>query len=239
MSSFTLTGTPGEIVSCANLGLDWGSDSRIRYSHIWTVWTTGNAKSGSRITMGTAWMWAIAEHGCAKHDLTATHRKQHVAASNPSAGRFFFPDDVKKKIKNKKKTKTSWKCDCRLAPCALAAKTLDHMYTGVVLPRWVLQWRIAKAGDSSDSFHFRRAPTGGVGGVRGLMCIRWANRGAKKNITPADGPPRGSKPRGCWEVSKSCRPLITSPAFMWNVDEMHSPTSLCPSFPAYKTITCI
>lgn len=36
----------------------------------------------------------------------------------------------------------------------------------------------------------------------------------KKTITPADGPPRRSKPDGCWEVSKSCRPLITSPAFM-------------------------
>lgn len=53
-SGFMLTRMPSEIVSGANLGLDGGSNSRIRYSRIWTARTTGNAKSGSRITIGTA-----------------------------------------------------------------------------------------------------------------------------------------------------------------------------------------
>lgn len=40
-------------------GLDGGSDSRIRYRHNWTAWTTGNARSGSRITMGTVKTWML------------------------------------------------------------------------------------------------------------------------------------------------------------------------------------
>lgn len=59
MSSFVFTRTPCKISSSVNYGLDGGSDSRIRYSHIWTGRTRGNAKSGSRITIRPAKTWAI------------------------------------------------------------------------------------------------------------------------------------------------------------------------------------
>lgn len=56
MGSLMYTCAPIQIESCVNFALDGSSDSRIRYSHIWT---TGNAKSGSRIAIRQDKMWAI------------------------------------------------------------------------------------------------------------------------------------------------------------------------------------